>query len=170
MRDRYANKAEPADVSIIVRDGSPEPACTVKNRAQNPVAPDGSSAIGRLVRQERPASQRNRPDAAGVAASFAATGSRTIAATKEPSSEPSEEPPAEPAGAGAGANGATKTLFDQVERTCRYALAELAPQDLVIGPLCTSVRSSTWEERSSRRCWTPPIVATSDPNVGRSSP
>jgi hypothetical protein len=29
MRDRYA-KAEPADVSIIVRDGSPEPACTVK--------------------------------------------------------------------------------------------------------------------------------------------
>jgi len=30
MRDRYANKAEPADVSIIVRDGSPEPACTVK--------------------------------------------------------------------------------------------------------------------------------------------
>ena len=30
MRDRYANAAEPADVSIIVRDGSPEPACTVK--------------------------------------------------------------------------------------------------------------------------------------------
>ena len=29
MRDRYANEAEPADVSIIVRDGSPEPA-TVK--------------------------------------------------------------------------------------------------------------------------------------------
>ena len=25
-----ADRAEPADVSIIVRDGSPEPACTVK--------------------------------------------------------------------------------------------------------------------------------------------
>ena len=30
MRDRCADSAEPADVSIIVRDGSPEPACTVK--------------------------------------------------------------------------------------------------------------------------------------------
>ena len=30
MRDRCADRAEPADVSIIVRDGSPEPACTVK--------------------------------------------------------------------------------------------------------------------------------------------
>ena len=30
MRDRCADKAEPADVSIIVRGGSPEPACAVK--------------------------------------------------------------------------------------------------------------------------------------------
>ena len=30
MRDRCADRAEPADVSIIVRDGSPGPACTVK--------------------------------------------------------------------------------------------------------------------------------------------
>jgi len=30
MRDGCADRAEPADVSIIVRDGSPEPACTVK--------------------------------------------------------------------------------------------------------------------------------------------
>ena len=40
MRDRYANKAEPADVSIIVRDGSPEPACT---------APSISSSSGWLI-------------------------------------------------------------------------------------------------------------------------
>jgi hypothetical protein len=30
MIDRCAHRAEPADVSIIVRDGSPEPTCTVK--------------------------------------------------------------------------------------------------------------------------------------------
>ena len=30
MRDRCAGKAEPADVSITVRDGSPEPVCTVR--------------------------------------------------------------------------------------------------------------------------------------------
>ena len=30
MKDRCVAKAEPADVSIIVRDGSPEPARTVK--------------------------------------------------------------------------------------------------------------------------------------------
>jgi hypothetical protein len=30
MRDRCADIAEPADVSITVRDGSPEPVCTVQ--------------------------------------------------------------------------------------------------------------------------------------------
>ena len=30
MKDRCADKAEPADVCIIVRGGSPAPACTVK--------------------------------------------------------------------------------------------------------------------------------------------
>ena len=30
MRDRCADKAEPADVSIIVRDGRSEPVCTVQ--------------------------------------------------------------------------------------------------------------------------------------------
>jgi hypothetical protein len=29
MKDRCADKAEPVDVSIIVRDWSPEPVCTV---------------------------------------------------------------------------------------------------------------------------------------------
>jgi hypothetical protein len=29
MRDRAQRKAEPADISLIVRDGSPEPVCTV---------------------------------------------------------------------------------------------------------------------------------------------
>ena len=28
LRDRTLDKAEPADLSIIVRDGSPEPVCT----------------------------------------------------------------------------------------------------------------------------------------------
>jgi len=30
MRDRCAGNSEPADVSIVVRDGSPEPVCTVQ--------------------------------------------------------------------------------------------------------------------------------------------
>ena len=29
MKDRCADKSEPADVSIVVRDMSPEPVCTV---------------------------------------------------------------------------------------------------------------------------------------------
>jgi hypothetical protein len=29
LRDRTADVAEPADISIVVRDGSPEPVCTV---------------------------------------------------------------------------------------------------------------------------------------------
>ena len=29
MRDRAGQKAEPADISIIVRDGTPTPVCTV---------------------------------------------------------------------------------------------------------------------------------------------
>ena len=30
VKDRTLEKAEPADVSIVVRDGSPEPVCTVR--------------------------------------------------------------------------------------------------------------------------------------------